>query len=96
MSNKNSGKIGKIKLFTHEFLEGDFFGLAAEMSFYILSSFLPMVIFMFTVTSAISQKYTDAMIEVLGALPDKMGNLLLDMLLNRTTSVTVMLITGQR
>lgn len=94
MANKNPNKFSKIKLFTHEFLEGDFFGLAAEMSFYILSSFLPMVIFVFTITSAISQKYTDAMIEVIGALPDKMGNLLIDMLLNRTTGVTVMLITG--
>lgn len=94
MSNNSSRKFSRIKMFTHEFLEGDFFGLAAEMSFYILSSFLPMVIFVFTITSSISQQYTDAMIEVIGALPDKMGNLLIDMLLNRTTGVTVMLITG--
>lgn len=94
MARKSSCRFNKLKIFFNEFFEGDFFGLAAEMSFYMLSSFLPLSIFMFTLTSRISQKYTDVMLNLLGKLPDKAGNLIIEMLTNRTTSVTVMLITG--
>ncbi|MBQ4630302.1 MAG: YihY/virulence factor BrkB family protein [Clostridia bacterium] len=94
MANKFSACAKKFKHFLDEFLEGDFFGIAAEMSFYLLSSFLPMLIFVFTVTSSISESYTNVMLNAIGVLPDKIGNLLIDMLVNRTTSTTVMLITG--
>ncbi len=82
-----------VKVFK-EFFSDDFFGLTAEMSFYLLSSFLPMIILVFTVASAISQNYTDAVLIALNALPDKLGKLLIKMLVSRTRSTAVIIITG--
>ncbi len=83
-----SKEIGK------EFINGDFFGLTAELSFYLLSSFLPMLILVFTVASAISQNYTDAVLVAIGALPDKLAKLLIKMLVSRSRSSAVIVITG--
>ena len=94
MKQKISGIYSKIRDILNEFLDGDFVGLSAELSFYLLSSFLPMIIFVFTVASSISQNYTDAMLNVLSVLPEKAGKLLLKMLVSRTRSATVILITG--
>lgn len=88
----NAGK--KIEKFLRDFFGGDFFGLSAEMSFYLLSCFLPMIILVFTVASAISQNYTDAVFVALGALPDKVAKLLIKMLVSRSRSTVVIAITG--
>ncbi len=80
--------------FGREFIDGDFFGLTAELSFYLLSSFLPMLLLVFTVASAISQNYTDAVLVAIGALPDKLAKLLIKMLVSRTRSSAVIAITG--
>ena len=82
------------KKFCSDFLEGDFFGLAAEMSFYLLSCFLPMIIFVFTIASSISQSFTDTVLSVLGVLPDKIAKLLVKMLVSRTRSSIVIITTG--
>lgn len=94
MTQKIKSVYQKICDIINEFIEGDFFGLSAELSFYLLSSFLPMVIFVFTVASAISQNYTDAMLNVIGALPEKAAKLLVRMLVSRTRSAAVIAITG--
>lgn len=85
---KKIGQVGS------EFLSGDFFGLAAELSFYLLSSFLPMVILVFTVASAISQHYTDAVLHAINVLPQKAAKLIVSMLVSRTRSTTVIVATG--
>lgn len=88
-------KVGKgCQNVCHDFLDGDFFGLGAELSFYLLSCFLPMIICVFTIASSISQLYTDAMLEAISVLPDKASKLLIKMLVSRTRSTTVILITG--
>ena len=84
-SSRNLGK---------EFIDGDFFGLTAELSFYLLSSFLPMIILVFTVASAISQNYTDAVLVAIRALPEKLAKLLIKMLVSRTRSSAIIAITG--
>ena len=83
-----AGALGK------EFGRGDFFGLTAELSFYLLSSFLPMLLMVFTVASAISQNYTDAVLVAISALPQKLAKLLIKMLVSRTRSSAVIAITG--
>lgn len=94
MKQKFTSAYKKIRDIIDEFMDGDFFGMSAEMSFYFLSSFLPMIIFVFTVASSISQNYTDTMLNVLGVLPEKAAKLLIKMLVSRTRSTTVILITG--
>jgi len=85
---QKTGSLGK------EFVSGDFFGLTAELSFYLLSSFLPMLLMVFTVASAISQNYTDAVLVAISALPEKLAKLLIKMLVSRTRSSAVIAITG--
>lgn len=80
--------------FINDFMEGDFFGLAAEISFYLLSTFLPMIILVFTAGSAISLNYTDTMFHVLEMLPDKAETLLVSMLVSHSESATVIAITA--
>ena len=82
------------KKFGSDFFEGDFFGLAAEISFYLLSTFLPMIILVFTVASSISLNYTDAMFKVLQVLPKEVEKLIVSMLSSRTESNTVITITA--
>ncbi len=83
-----------IKNFVSDFIDGDFFGLAAEISFYLLSTFLPMIIMVFTAASAISLNYTDAMFEVLAVLPDKAESLITSMLASHVDSTAVIAITA--
>jgi len=59
-----------------KFFDGDFRGLAAEISFYLLSSFFPMFILIFTAVSSISFNYTDVMFRVISALPHQISDLL--------------------
>ncbi|MBE7050527.1 MAG: YihY/virulence factor BrkB family protein [Ruminococcaceae bacterium] len=94
MKNKIDGMGKKAGKLCNEFLSGDFFGLAAELSFYLLSSFLPMVILVFTVASSISQHYTDAVLEAISVLPQKAAKLLVSMLISTTRSTTVIAATG--
>ena len=94
MTSKIRNLFAKIQNICHDFTDGDFFGLTAEMSFYLLSSFLPMILLVFTVASAISQNYTDAVLVALGALPNKLAKLLIKMLVSRTRSSAVIAITG--
>lgn len=77
-----------------KFLDGDFRGLAAEISFYLLSSFFPMLILIFTVVSSISLNYTDVMFRVISALPHQISDLILDMLTSPSRSTVVIVITG--
>ena len=83
-----------IKKFTADFLDGDFFGLSAEISFYLLSSLFPMVIMVFTAGSAISLYYTDIMYKVLALLPHKVEILLVNMLKSHGESAAVIAITA--
>lgn len=83
-----------IKKFTADFLDGDFFGLSAEISFYLLSSFFPMIIMVFTAGSAISLYYTDIMYKVLALLPHKVEILLVNMLRSHGESAAVIAITA--
>ena len=83
-----------VKNFTSDFIEGDFFGLAAEVSFYLLSTFLPMLILVFTAASSISLNYTDAMFKVLEVLPDEAERLIVQMLSSRADSTAVITITA--
>ena len=93
--NPRISKIYKnIKKFTADFLDGDFFGLSAEISFYLLSSLFPMVIMVFTASSAISLYYTDIMYKVLALLPHKMEILLVNMLRSHGESTAVIAITA--
>lgn len=94
MKNKIDGVGKKAGKLCNEFLSGDFFGLAAELSFYLLSSFLPMVILVFTVASSISQHYTDAVLKAISVLPEKAAKLLVSMLISTTRSTTVIVTTG--
>lgn len=94
MDNRITGVGKKAEKICNEFLSGDFFGLAAELSFYLLSSFLPMVILVFTVASSISQHYTDAVLHAINVLPQKAAKLIVSMLVSRTRSTTVIAITG--
>ena len=94
MNNRITGVGKKAEKICSEFLSGDFFGLAAELSFYLLSSFLPMVILVFTVASSISQHYTDAVLHAINVLPQKAAKLIVSMLVSRTRSTTVIAITG--
>lgn len=77
-----------------KFLDGDFRGLAAEISFYLLSSFFPMLILIFTVVSSISLNYTDVMFKVIATLPHQISDLLLDMLTSPSRSTVVIAVTG--
>ncbi len=86
--------VNGIKNFYYNFIEGDFFGLAAEISFYILSTFFPMIILIFTAASAISLNYTDAMFRVLAMLPDKAETLIVSMIASHTESTMVICITA--
>lgn len=83
-----------IKKFGADFLDGDFFGLAAEISFYLLSTFLPMLILVFTVASSVSLNYTDALFKVLEVLPDDVEKLIVSMLSSRIESTAVIAITA--
>lgn len=83
-----------LKKFAADFLEGDFFGLAAETSFYLLSTFFPMIIMVFTAGSAISLNYTDIMYNVLAFLPHKIEILLVNMLKSHGESTAVIAITA--
>ena len=83
-----------LKKFAADFLEGDFFGLAAETSFYLLSTFFPMIIMVFTAGSAISLNYTDIMYKVLAFLPHKIEILLVNMLKSHGESTAVIAITA--
>lgn len=94
MKNKISDVGKKAEKFCTGFLSGDFFGLAAELSFYLLSSFLPMVILVFTVASSISQHYTDAVLHAINVLPQKAAKLIVSMLVSRTRSTMVIATTG--
>lgn len=85
--------INAIKNFVSDFMDGDFFGLAAEISFYLLSTFLPMIIMVFTAASAISLNYTDAMYKALAVLPDKAETLITSMLASHVDSAAVIAIT---
>ena len=73
---RSNKMIKGVKKFGSDFFEGDFFGLAAEISFYLLSTFLPMIILVFTVASSISLNYTDAMFKVLQVLPKEVEKLI--------------------
>lgn len=77
-----------------EFLDGDFRGLAAEISFYLLSSFFPMLILIFTAVSYISLNYTDVMLKVVATLPHQISDLLLDMLTSPSRSTVIIVTTG--
>jgi len=83
-----------LKKFISDFVDGDFFGLSAEISFYLLSSFFPMIIMVFTAGSAISLNYTDTMFKVLAMLPKKVEVLLINMLLSHGESTAVIAITA--
>lgn len=91
---RSNKMIKGVKKFGSDFFEGDFFGLAAEISFYLLSTFLPMIILVFTVASSISLNYTDAMFKVLQVLPKEVEKLIVSMLSSRTESNTVITITA--
>lgn len=82
------------KKFIADFIDGDFFGLAAEISFYLLSTFLPMLIMVFTVASSVSLNYTDAMFKILEVLPDEVEKLIVQMLSSRADSAAVITITA--
>ncbi len=77
-----------------KFFSGDFKGLTAEISFYLLSSFFPMLILIFTVVSAISLNYTDVMLRIISALPHQISDLIIDMLQSPSRSTVVILISG--
>jgi len=94
MSHKISDVGKKTKTLFNDFLDGDFIGLAAEMSFYLLSTFLPMIILVFTVASSISQIYSDTVLNAIGVLPDKVAKLIIKMLVSRTHSTAVIVATG--
>lgn len=83
-----------VKKFATDFLDGDFFGLSAEISFYLLSTFFPMIIMVFTAGSAISLYYTDIMYKVLAFLPHKVEILLVNMLQSHGESSAVIAITA--
>lgn len=83
-----------IRNFYSNFIEGDFFGLAAEISFYILSTFFPMIILIFTAASSISLNYTDAMFRLLSMLPDKAETLIVSMIASHSESAMVIAITA--
>lgn len=82
------------KKLTKDFLDGDFLGLSAEISFYLLSTFFPMIIMVFTAGSAISLYYTDIMYKVLALLPHKVEILLVNMLKSHGESTAVIAITA--
>ncbi len=86
--------INVIKQFCRDFTDGDFFGLAAQISFYLLTTFFPMIIMIFTAASAISLNYTDVMFKVLAVLPDKAENLITSMLVSHGESTAVVGITA--
>lgn len=94
MHTKFTNVIKKIEDACRDFTDGDFFGLSAEMSFYLLSSFLPMILLVFTVASSISESFTDTVLVALGALPDKLAKMLIRMLVSRSRSTAVIAITG--
>lgn len=94
MNNKIFKISSETKKLFADFLDGDFFGLAAEVSFYLLSTFFPMAILAFTVASSISLNYSDIMIKAISALPDKAARLVIKMLLSKGRSNTVILITA--
>ena len=77
-----------------KFFDGDFRGLAAEISFYLLSSFFPMFILIFTAVSSISFNYTDVMFRVISALPHQISDLLLDLLTSPSRSTVIIVTTG--
>ncbi len=86
--------IHAINQFIADFVDGDFFGLAAQISFYLLSTFFPMALMVFTAASAISLNYTDAMFRVLAVLPDKAETLITSMLVSHGESSMVIAITA--
>ena len=86
--------IAGTKKFVADFVDGDFFGLAAEISFYLLSTFLPMLILVFTAASSVSLNYTDAMFKILEVLPDEVEKLIVQMLSSRADSAAVITITA--
>lgn len=94
MKDKLNSTGKKVKSLYDNFMEGDFFGLSAELSFYVLSSFFPMIILIFTAASSISTNYTDAMFKVLAALPDNMEKLIVKMLVSRQQSTLMIVFTG--
>lgn len=94
MNNKFFKARTKAKKLYMNFIDGDFFGLAAEVSFYLLSTFFPMVILTFTVASSISLNYSDIMIKAISALPDKAAKLVIKMLLSKSRSGIVIFITA--
>ena len=81
--------IHAINKFISDFIDGDFFGLAAQISFYLLSTFFPMALMVFTAASAISLNYTDAMFKVLALLPNKAETLITSMLVSHRESAMV-------
>ena len=93
MNSKIKNMYNSIKKLTEDFLEGDFFGLSAEISFYLLSTFFPMIIMIFTAGSAISLNYTDIMFRVLALLPHKVEILLVNMLKSHGESSAIIAIT---
>jgi len=86
--------ISGAKKFGSDFVDGDFFGLAAEISFYLLSTFLPMIILVFTAASSISLNYTDALFKALQVLPKDVEELIVSMLSSRIESTAVITITA--
>ncbi len=72
-------------------LKDDIFGLSAEMAFYLLTAIFPFIILLFIIATNVSEQMQNLLFNLIEALPAEAEQIIMDMLLNFTGSLTIIL-----
>ena len=95
MINKKTPEFIRVtKKFFVKIFKDDIFGLAAEMGFYLLTAFFPFIILLFIVATNVSDKMQSLLFNLIRALPAEAETVVMNMLLNMTSSVALIVTTS--
>ncbi len=72
-------------------LKDDIFGLAAEMAFYLLTAFFPFIILLFIIATNVSDSMQKLLFNFISALPADAENTVMNILLNFTQSIPIVI-----
>ncbi len=80
-----------INKYLNKIFKDDIFGLAAEMAFYLLTAFFPFIILLFIVATTVSDRMQSLLFNLIRALPAEAETAIMNMLLNFTGSLAIII-----
>lgn len=92
MNNKKQIRPGRLILkYISKIFNDDIFGLSAEMAFYLLTAIFPFIILLFIIATNVSDQMQNLLFNLIRALPAEAEDIIMNMLLNFTSSLAIII-----